>query len=343
MKRTKIIVIMLISILLLSTVVSAEEITNVKISVSGKQLNIPEEFGYPFLDNQSRTMIPLRIVSESLGHEVTWNQAEQKATIDGNVHITIGEKFVETGKGKIEMDTWAILKGGRTYVPLRFVVEALGYEVTYDGPKASNGFHHMVDIKGEYKPGTGSDTGSDNNDGDVFVVKFPNGKEVTLVKGTDYNKGMTPAKSAELIEALFDTIKYTENKASGKVEMDFFMPELPEGVKWGMLAQLRNKDGQYLPIFISTDYKPGQNKGVIDDFGSYGGNWGAGPSAVELVNIRVNLQTSGTENAGLIYEPKTGRKAADTMSMQATGTYRLYLFEDNEINNVRPFYLPQYK
>lgn len=184
-KKIGIITIIMVLLLSTSTIVFSQtkEITNVKISIGGKPLNIPSEYGYPFLDNQSRTMIPLRIVSESLGHKVEWNQAEQKATIDGSVHITIGEKFVETSSGNIEMDTWAILKGGRTYVPLRFVVEALGYEVSYDGPKASNGHHHMVDI---YKEGH---TPSDNvgiPTGDMFGGKADWTKDAFL---QDYFKG----------------------------------------------------------------------------------------------------------------------------------------------------------
>ncbi|WFA09582.1 stalk domain-containing protein [Tissierella sp. Yu-01] len=156
-KTSKILALFLMLILLFSTVVSAEA-TNVKIFVNGTELIIPREYGYPFIDNQSRTMVPLRIISEKLGHKVKWDASTQTATIDversettrsdGEISVTIGEKKVKTAKGEITMDTVAILKDSRTHVPLRFVVEALGYEVTYDGPKNVNGYQHMVNIKG---------------------------------------------------------------------------------------------------------------------------------------------------------------------------------------------------
>lgn len=155
MRRNKVLIFTLLFALLSSVFVvngqatKNNESTNVKITVNEVLLQIQEKFGSPFIDNQSRTMIPLRAVSENLGHKVTWDAETWTATIDEKISITIGENIVRTPEGDVEMDTVAILKDdGRTYVPLRFVVEALGYEVEYDGPKASNDYYHTIDILG---------------------------------------------------------------------------------------------------------------------------------------------------------------------------------------------------
>ena len=68
MRKPKVLLGILILILLFSTVTNAKEVTNVKISLAGNPLVIPSNFGYAFIDNQSRTMIPLRVISERLGH-----------------------------------------------------------------------------------------------------------------------------------------------------------------------------------------------------------------------------------------------------------------------------------
>ena len=163
------------------------EITNVKISLNGVQLNIPSEYGYPFIDNQSRTIIPLRIISERLGHQVEWDNATQTATIDGEISITIGEKVVKTPNGDIKMDTFAILKGDRTYVPLRFVVEALGYEVSYNGPNRANNYQHMVDISGQPKTPVEPEKPSVGHDLEHITINSPNSRTDFELPGHDSN------------------------------------------------------------------------------------------------------------------------------------------------------------
>ena len=87
----------------------------------------------PFIDEQDRTQVPVRALAEMLNCQVIWNDQTQGVTIidvDGTVITTkIGDnKIVADGK-MIEMDTTAIIINNRTYLPLRFVSEALGFNV----------------------------------------------------------------------------------------------------------------------------------------------------------------------------------------------------------------------
>jgi hypothetical protein len=92
----------------------------------------------PFINSDSRTMIPLRAVTEAMGARVDWDQKNQSAIIEKNgIQITIpigSQTFTVKENGQtrtVEMDTKAIIKGDRTYVPIRYVAEALGAYVDY--------------------------------------------------------------------------------------------------------------------------------------------------------------------------------------------------------------------
>lgn len=274
MKKAKILGIILILILSISMVVFAsgkdtididtknqKEVTNVKISLNGKPLDIPKDYGYPFIDNQSRTMIPLRIISERLGHKVEWDNKTRTASIDNEVFITIGQNVVKTKNGTITMDTKAILKDGRTYVPLRFVVEALGYEVKYDGPKASNGYNHMVNIfkEGMVTPEVPED-GTPSKDGNVYKIKGESGT-VEINLDTELNRygEVNDDKAFELLELFHKSIKLTETANSVKVT--FYEPAMPtgDGLRYNALIDLAMKEGSGYGAYLNIYGTEGSN------------------------------------------------------------------------------------
>lgn len=117
---------------------SATAATGPDVRVKGELVDFPD--GQPYVDANSRTMIPVRFVTEALGAKVSWDGPNQTAVIekDGTtVKIKIGSTdltVIKSGKtSTVKMDTAAVVKDGRTYVPIRFVAEALGAEVDYSG------------------------------------------------------------------------------------------------------------------------------------------------------------------------------------------------------------------
>ena len=88
---------------------------------------------------QSRTLLPLRAISEYFGAEVTYEQKEKQAVIhyDGKqYYFPIGsKKFIEVNGGQKEeysMDSQSMILDGRTMVPLRVICEnVLGKKVSY--------------------------------------------------------------------------------------------------------------------------------------------------------------------------------------------------------------------
>ena len=91
----------------------------------------------PFIKPEvSRTLVPIRFVSEALGARVDW-QADTRQVIiqDGGTEIilTIDSPEVLVNSVSVVLDCPAELQPpGRTFVPLRFVSETLGARVDWD-------------------------------------------------------------------------------------------------------------------------------------------------------------------------------------------------------------------
>lgn len=88
----------------------------------------------PFIDGNNRTLVPVRAVSEMLDCNVEWSQETQTVTIirgEKVITIVIGEDLLMMNSEKIQMDTKAIIKDERTFIPVRFAAEALGLTVNW--------------------------------------------------------------------------------------------------------------------------------------------------------------------------------------------------------------------
>lgn len=90
----------------------------------------------PFVNaGANRTLVPLRFVSEALGAEVTWlGQSRQVEIKDGakQIVLTVGSRDILVGEVRSAIDCAPEIVSGRTFVPLRFVSEALGARVDYN-------------------------------------------------------------------------------------------------------------------------------------------------------------------------------------------------------------------
>ncbi len=89
----------------------------------------------PYINNDNRTMVPIRFISEQLGANVSWDVTKQTVNIYYNqnaISIPIGKKSAYVQGHEIALDTNAVIENNRTLVPLRFVSEALGAQVLYN-------------------------------------------------------------------------------------------------------------------------------------------------------------------------------------------------------------------
>mgnify|MGYP006291996773 CR=1 FL=1 len=107
---------------------------DINIVVNGSEIIF--EDAKPYINNESRTVIPIRFVAEALGAEVGWVQETKTVVISkDNITITlkINSKMVFINDEQIIIDTQAVINNSRTFVPLRFVSEAMNARVEWIG------------------------------------------------------------------------------------------------------------------------------------------------------------------------------------------------------------------
>lgn len=91
----------------------------------------------PFVEN-NRTYVPARYLAYGLGipeEGVSWDGASQSVTLtttDGKViMITVGRASLNVDGREQDMDAPPLLRDGRVFLPVRWVAQALGYEVSW--------------------------------------------------------------------------------------------------------------------------------------------------------------------------------------------------------------------
>ena len=87
----------------------------------------------PYVDSAWRTMIPIRALAEAFDATVTYDNDDRTVTIEYEnevIVMTIGEDTYTVNDEEMTMDTEPVIQGDRTYVPIRFVAEAMGFTVT---------------------------------------------------------------------------------------------------------------------------------------------------------------------------------------------------------------------
>ena len=133
MKKIALLLAIIFSLSIIPTIVGAVDIP-LRVVVNGSKITFPD--AQPFIDSNSRTQIPVSFIVKELGASVTWSAKEKKAVFSkgsNKMTIYIGKKEYDLNGKKMQMDTAAILKDNRTFVPVKYVAEAFNATVTWEG------------------------------------------------------------------------------------------------------------------------------------------------------------------------------------------------------------------
>lgn len=81
-------------------------------------------------------VVPIRFVTAHLGYAASWDATTRQAVISGNgkrITLRAGSRTASVNGTALSLTRPVELTGGRVMVPLRFVSEALGAQVAWDG------------------------------------------------------------------------------------------------------------------------------------------------------------------------------------------------------------------
>lgn len=156
----------------------------------------------PFIDSNDRTMVPLRPIADAMGLNVAWDSSTGTATfaktvlpqeIDFVPHpisvaFKIGSETI-TIDGvlgglsytlPVEMDTAPVIRNDRTFAPVRYLAEMLGYSVGWDDSSStvtitgSDGYADVADDS-IFAKEQERDTWNTLDDGEHLVTIYPDG------------------------------------------------------------------------------------------------------------------------------------------------------------------------
>lgn len=103
----------------------------INVTLNGQKLNFEVE---PEIINE-RTMVPMRVIFEALGANVTWNGDTKGITAvcgDRNIYLQIGSSTMNLNSNTVTLDASPYLCDGSTMVPVRAVAEAFDCIVGWD-------------------------------------------------------------------------------------------------------------------------------------------------------------------------------------------------------------------
>lgn len=95
----------------------------------------------PYIDPEAGvTLVPLRVISESLGAEVNWTQHSRTVDIyrdDLEITMTVDQNYAMVSGHLEELETSVQMKQNTVMVPLRFVAEKMGLQVFWNNSNRS--------------------------------------------------------------------------------------------------------------------------------------------------------------------------------------------------------------
>lgn len=139
---TKRISLLFIALMCLTAFFNAYANTPNKIVINAVTAEIPADMG-SIKEASGRTFVPVRFLLEYFNYSVTWDEQDKivfgRNSVgdvfvmqEGSPYLTVRQRG---GKAQnIVMDAVPFLspEEGRTYVPVRFLAQAIGYTVGYD-------------------------------------------------------------------------------------------------------------------------------------------------------------------------------------------------------------------
>jgi hypothetical protein len=118
------------------SILAPQSLKSPEVLVDGKAVEF--DAGRPRII-RGRMMVPLRGVFEAIGAYVGYDKENRLITAKKNneiLELRMGDKIARKNGAEIMLDSVPTVMNGTTYVPLRFIAEALGAKVEWDKANA---------------------------------------------------------------------------------------------------------------------------------------------------------------------------------------------------------------
>jgi hypothetical protein len=130
-KLTAILLVLMLTFALIPNMLFADN--EISVTINGQAVAFPDGQGAELIGG--RTLVPVRGVFETLGFDVEWDNDTRTAILandDYELRITIDRGIFTVNGASLTLDVPAQLIGGRTMVPIRLPLEAVGFSVGWD-------------------------------------------------------------------------------------------------------------------------------------------------------------------------------------------------------------------
>lgn len=157
---------------------------NNKIYLDGKELTTGQSV--PVENVNDTIMVPLRLISESLGYTVGWNQTSKTVTIEQQgkvIKLIVNQKTASVDDKTVQLITAPILKKDTTLVPLRFIGEQFGLTVSWDNVKKT-----VYLITPGSSNNNGNSGGNTENGGSTVVPPADPTTNLAMINGLSFSE-----------------------------------------------------------------------------------------------------------------------------------------------------------
>ncbi|MBV9469996.1 MAG: copper amine oxidase N-terminal domain-containing protein [Abitibacteriaceae bacterium] len=227
--------------------VSGSGLTNVAQAIDVQLNGQPLATSVAPIAQNGTTLVPMRDIFEALGATLNWNPATQTVTAQKDqalISLQINSPFATVNGQRVLLNQSAMIYGGRTMVPLRFVSEAMGAQVYWNNvlqrvsistPNADNNGTTIASLPNPAigNSGTGIGTGLDTGAGTAVAgartISVPTGAVVPVVLDSTLSSATSPVGQTFTATVASQRLGDSEFPPGSKVE--------------GMLTEARPRAG----------------------------------------------------------------------------------------------------
>lgn len=260
MKKKILASLLALGLLITFTPFKADASEGLKLWVDGRYV---ESDVQPYIED-SRTLVPLRLVAEALGFDVDWKEATRTIIIDDGTNVIIMQienRYAHHNRNKIQLNKSPTIKNGRTFIPIRDVAETLGKKVDWDKEN-----HTVVIGKGYQGSVQGIKSPISAEEAKEIALNFVNGKivdfesdghkyEIEIIKdGCKYELEIAK-KDGAIIEIEVE-YKHEDIKANGRkpIGKDAAI-KIAQGIAPGKVIDFEYENGKYEIEILGNGFK----------------------------------------------------------------------------------------